>query len=79
MARALAVGIVVLGAAFGIAGCGTGSSESFGRAFGALDTPASTTTTTTAPPPAPPCGDPRASYPPFGRCPAPRRWRRIRR
>ena len=51
MARALAVGIAVLGAAIGVAACGTGSSEPLDRAFGALDTPASTTTTTTAPPP----------------------------
>ena len=68
MARALAVGIAVLGAAIGVAGCGTGSTEPLDRAFGALETPASTTTTTTAPPPVPPCGDPR-SYPPFAPLP----------
>ena len=69
MARALVAGIAVLGSAIGIAACGTGSPEPLERAFGALNTPASTTTTTTAPPPPPPCGDPRASYPPFAPLP----------
>jgi polar amino acid transport system substrate-binding protein len=69
MARALAAGIAVLGAAIGVAGCGTGSTEPLDRAFGALDTPASTTTTTTARSPAPACGDPRASYPAFAPLP----------
>ena len=69
MARALAAGIAVLGAAIGVAGCGTGSTEPLDRAFGALDTPSSTTTTTAAPSSAPACGDPRASYPPFAPLP----------
>ena len=69
MARALAAGIAVLGSAIGIAACGTGSSEPIGRAFSALDTPASSTTTTTAPSSAPACGDPLASYPPFAPLP----------
>jgi polar amino acid transport system substrate-binding protein len=69
MARALVAGIAVLGSAIGIAGCGTGSSESLSRAFGALDTPASSSTTTTPSSSAPACGDPRASYPPFAPLP----------
>ena len=79
MPRALAAGIAVLGSAIALAACGTGSTEPLGRAFGALDTPASSTTTTTAPPPPPPCGDPPRVMRRLRRCPAPRRWRRIRR
>jgi polar amino acid transport system substrate-binding protein len=70
MARALAAGIAVLASAVGIAACGTASSEPSQRAVSAVtDSPTSTTTTAVASP-TPPCGDPRASYPPLTPPPA---------